>query len=71
MENAIESMARIRGGERKMSCHCRRDEAQINVMDVEMTEFGFEWIKYCEQCEWSVICNVAVDWEYVEEVANT
>tara|TARA_Y100001951_G_scaffold71_1_gene58 strand:+ start:380 stop:544 length:165 start_codon:yes stop_codon:yes gene_type:complete len=54
-----------------MSCHCRRDEAQINVMDVEMTEFGFEWIKYCEQCEWSVICNVAVDWEYVEEVANT
>ena len=53
-----------------MSCRCDRDYADIDVMDVEMTEFGFEWVAWCSKCGWSVQRNIAVDWEYVEEIDN-
>lgn len=50
-----------------MNCKCSRDDQRIDVIDIEMTDDGFQWIEWCGRCGEGVRKSIAVDWQSAEE----
>ena len=50
-----------------MNCGCHRDDQNIDVMDIEMTDDGFEWWEFCSRCSTVMHQSIDVEWHNVRE----